>query len=416
MIRSSLPLRSHIVHHHGGRRCPWAGVMLSLAAGALMLQTMNTTVPKAPLLNDNRFKLCLFASNVTGGLTISTAEGVNDPNWPEQLRLARIVDQAGFEALIPVCRWIGFGGASQFMGKTFETFTWAAGLGGQTSYTMVVATGHVPALHPIVAAKQSVTVDHITGGRFGVNLVAGWFKSEMELFGAKLLDHDRRYAQAAEWIQLVKRLWLEEGAFDYEGQFYNLTGAEAQPKPLQEPRPVVINAGISPRGQRFAAEHADVGFIMGEDIPELANNARTLRAVAGEEFGREIVVLADVVVVCFPTDAEAQAYAKLVGDKGDTEAAENNMRIMRTHSKVWTDEQYARFGRRFMQSYGCAQAVGSPRTVADYLIELCESGVDGVAFSFMGFWEDNLRRFSEEVIPLLEQADLRRPHRDRLNV
>ena len=92
------------------------------------------------------------------------------------------------------------------MDKTFETFTWAAALGGQTQYSMVVATGHVSALHPIVAAKQAATIDHVTGGRFGVNLVASWFKSEMELFGAKLLEHEERYAQAAEWIQLVKRL------------------------------------------------------------------------------------------------------------------------------------------------------------------------------------------------------------------
>ena len=374
---------------------------------------MSCPAAPVPLLNDNRLKLCLFASNVTGGLTISTAEGVNDPDWGEQLRLARIADRAGLEALIPVCRWVGFGGPSQFMGKTFETFTWAAGLGGQTDYTMVVATAHVPAVHPVVAAKQAVTIDHITGGRFGVNLVAGWFKSEMELFGVELRDHETRYQQAAEWVGVVKRLWLEPDVFDYSGEFYQLAGAEARPKPLQRPHPVVINAGISPRGQRFAAEHADVGFIMGEDIAELARNARTLRGVAREEFGRDIVVLADVVIACFPTDREAENYANLVGDKGDTQAAERNMRIMRVNSKVWTDEQYARFGRRFMQSYGCAQAVGSPRTVASYLIRLCESGVDGVAFSFMGFWEDNLRRLADEVIPLLEEAGVRKPHRER---
>ena len=92
------------------------------------------------------------------------------------------------------------------MDKTFETFTWAVALGGQTQYSMVVATGYVSALHPIVAAKQAVIIDHVTGGRFGVNLVASWFKSEMELFGAKLLEHEERYAQAAEWVQLVKRL------------------------------------------------------------------------------------------------------------------------------------------------------------------------------------------------------------------
>ena len=114
---------------------------------------------RAPLLNDNRFKLCLFAFNLTGGQTISTAEGVNDPTWEENLKLAQMADGAGLEALIPVGRWIGFGGPSQYHAKSFEAYTWAAGLGALTSYSMVVATGHVPAMHPIVAAKQSVTVD-----------------------------------------------------------------------------------------------------------------------------------------------------------------------------------------------------------------------------------------------------------------
>ena len=365
--------------------------------------------PPPPLLNDNPFKLCLFASNVTGGLTISTAPGVNDPTWAGNLRLAQIADRAGFEAIIPVCRWIGFGGESHFMGKTFETFTWAAGLGAATEHIMVVATGHVPAIHPIVAAKQSVTVDHITGGRFGVNLVSGWFKSEMEFFAAEMLEHDVRYEQAAEWLQLVKRLWCEDQQFDHKGRFYNCLGADAQPKPIQQPHPVVINAGISPRGQRFAAEHAHVGFIMGEDTAELSRNAQALRTIAGEEFDREIVVLADLVIACFPTDTQAEDYAQLIADQGDTVAAKNNMAIMRAFSKVWTDEQYERFGRRFMQSYGCAQAVGSPQTIAEQLIELSAAGVDGIAFSIMGHWEQNLQLFADEVIPQLKHAGIRRP-------
>ena len=68
-----------------------------------------------------------------------------------------------------------------------------------------------------------------------------------------------------------------------------------------------------------------------------------------------------------------------------------------------------------MQSYGCAQAVGSPETVAQFFIDLCEAGVDGAAFSIMGQWEDNLRLITEEVVPLLEQAGLRRPHVERLH-
>ena len=369
---------------------------------------------RAPLLNDNCFKLCLFAFNLTGGQTISTASGVLDPTWEENVRLARIADRAGLEALIPVGRWIGFEGPSQYHQKSFESYTWAAGLGALTEYSMVVATGHVPAVHPIVAAKQSVTVDHITGGRFALNLVSGWFITEMEFFGAKMLDHDERYTQAAEWLELCKRLWRDEGKFDFAGDFYTLKNASSTPRPVQEPHPVVISAGVSPRGQRFAAEHADVAFIGGETIEDLRRNAAAFRRLAKEEFGRDIVVLADVVACCFPTDREAEAYAKLIGDMGDTVAAGNNMAIMKAFTQTWSEEQYARFQRHFMQSYGCVQALGSPERVARFFVDLQAAGVDGAAFSIMGRWEENLRLIADEVLPLLEHAGLRRPHAERL--
>ena len=369
---------------------------------------------RAPLLNDNPFKLCLFGFNLSGGQTISTAPGVLDPTWEENARLARISDRAGLEALIPVGRWIGFGGPSRYHQKSFEPYTWAAGLGALTEYSMVTATGHVPSTHPIVAAKQSVTVDHITGGRFALNLVSGWFITEMEFFGAKMLGHDERYDQAAEWLELCKRLWRDEGEFDFAGDFYTVRKASSTPGPVQQPHPVVISAGVSPRGRRFAAEHADVAFITGETLADFRENAAAFRRMAREEFGREIVVLSDVVACCFPTDREARAYAKQVGDMGDTVAAGNNVAIMKAHTQTWTEEQYARFQRHFMQSYGAPQALGSPESVARFLVDLHAEGVDGTAFSFMGHWEENLRLFADGVLPRLEEAGIRRPHAERL--
>src|SRR5947207_859981 len=123
-----------------------------------------------------RFKLALFALNLTGGLACTTADGVHVPTWENNVRLARIADRAGLDALIPVCRWKGFGGPSDWHGTSFETMTWAAGLAGVTSRAMVVATAHVPTIHPILAAKQAATVDQISGGRFAFNIVAGWYQ------------------------------------------------------------------------------------------------------------------------------------------------------------------------------------------------------------------------------------------------
>ena len=72
-----------------------------------------------------------------------------------------------------MARWRGFGGATNFNGACYETFTWAAGVGGATEHATVFATSHVPTIHPIVAAKQATTIDHISNGRFALNLVMG---------------------------------------------------------------------------------------------------------------------------------------------------------------------------------------------------------------------------------------------------
>ena len=146
----------------------------------------------------------------------------------------------------------------------------------------------------------------------------------------------------------------------------------------------------------------------------MGRNAAAFRRLAKEEFGRDIVVLADVVACCFPTDREAEAYAKLVGDMGDTVAAGNNMAIMKAFTQTWSEEQYARFQRHFMQSYGCAQALGSPERVARFFVDLQAAGVDGAAFSIMGHWEENLRLIVDEVLPRLEEAGIRHPHAERL--
>ena len=89
--------------------------------------------------------------------------------------LARLADDMKFEAIVPVGRWKGFGGETNFNGEGFEVFAWAAGLSRATTYSSVFATSHIPTVHPLFAAKQAAAIDHIGDGRFTLNLVTGWY-------------------------------------------------------------------------------------------------------------------------------------------------------------------------------------------------------------------------------------------------
>src|SRR5207244_8546872 len=87
-----------------------------------------------PLFNDNRMKLGTFCTNCSLGTVATTAEGTLQLTWANTKALAQGADRAGFEALVPVGRWKGFGGLTDFNGDSFEVYTWAAGLAEATSY------------------------------------------------------------------------------------------------------------------------------------------------------------------------------------------------------------------------------------------------------------------------------------------
>lgn len=367
-----------------------------------------------PLLSDRNFKLALFAMNCSAGMVFSTAEGLLVPSWESQLRMVQTADRAGFEAVIPAARWKGYGGESDAAGTTYETMTWTAAMASATDHVNVIGTIHVNSLHPVLAAKQSATIDHVSGGRFGFNIVAGWNPKELELFGGgKMLDHEGRYSQTEEWLEFVKQLWTADEDFDFEGDFYNAKGAISKPHPLQQPNPLIINAAGSDRGLQFVAKGADICFITAGSLEEAEDRLPKLRQKVRDFSGREIKVLTCLTIVCRDTEAEAKEWWDyVVKEKGDREAAEAWFGTFSKESKASTPEQFAELEQRLERAIaglGTMQVVGTPEQIADTLIKLSEIGLDGTTVSFMTDWEDELDRFVGDVMPLLEQAGLREP-------
>ena len=359
----------------------------------------------------NRLKLGLFGLNVDGACAIADMEGVFRPTWPNVKKLAQMADAAGLEALVPVARWRGFGGRTNFNGACFETYTWAAGAGAQTEGVSVFSTSHVPTIHPIVAAKQATTIDHITGGRFALNVVCGWFEPELEMFGAPVMEHDERYAYAAEWLEVVKKLWTAEEEFDHAGKYFNIKRGFHQPKPLQKPFPPVMNAGGSGIGRHFAAKNCDMIFvhIKGEDIDAARRDVDDVRELARNEYGRDIQVWANAYCVLGDSDRDALAFRDwYVREKGDWEAVDNLVRSLGIQTGVLPKEMLEAAKYHFIAGWGGYPLVGAADRVTDELARLSGAGLDGVLLSFPRY-EEGLTRFIAEVIPRLEQQGLRLP-------
>jgi FMNH2-dependent dimethyl sulfone monooxygenase len=328
--------------------------------------------------------------------------------WEDNAALARMVDAAGLEVLLPVGRWKGYGGETNSNNRTFESFTWASGIGAITNHCTVFATIHAPLIHPVAAAKMAATADHISGGRFALNLVAGWYKNEFEMFAAEWREHDRRHDYAAEWVTLVKRLWSEEDAFDFDGEFFQGKALWSQPKPLQSPRPVIMNAGSSPVGQSFSARHADMNFVMlrqkneDSDIAQISH-LKTLAA----DLGRSSQCWIHGYVVCRDTEKEARDYLNhYVIDRGDDVAVANMLNIFGVQSGTLEPAVLEAFKFHFKAGHGGYPLVGTPEQIVDRMRRLSDMGVDGILLSWVDYLGE-ARQWIDQVMPLMEQAGLR---------
>jgi dimethylsulfone monooxygenase len=363
----------------------------------------------SPLYNDRKMKLATFCTNLSGGCAITTIDGVLEADWPSTLSLARLGDAMEFEALVPVGRWQGFGGKTNFNGAGFEAFSWAAGIGASTKYPAIFATSHVPTIHPIMAAKQAQTIDHITGGRFALNIVTGWHKPEIEMFGAPLLEHDTRYEMAEEWLAIIRRLWTEDEDFDFSGKFYNIKRGHLQPKPIQQPYPVLMNAGGSERGRHFAAKNCDVAFVIfnPEDPARAKELINKYKKLAREEYGREIQVWAASYMVQGHTEKEARDFYKYyVHEKGDWEAATNLVETMGLSTGILNPDTLQAMKEHFIAGWGGYPLIGTPEQIVDSFSVLVDIGLDGTLLSWAQY-ETGMRDFQKDVLPLMKQAGLR---------
>jgi FMNH2-dependent dimethyl sulfone monooxygenase len=357
-------------------------------------------------MSDNRFQLGVFAPNVWGGLSRTTAEQRWDATWDNNEALARMADAAGLEFILPLAQWSGLKGAMETDRHSFEALTWAAGVLAATERIAVFATVHTPFLSPVFAAKQAATCDHIGRGRFGLNIVSGSVESDFGMFGVEMLDHDERYACAEEWTTLLKRMWEAKEPFDFNGRYFQLRGVYSRPGPYGDDRPIVISAGSSPTGRRFAVRHADCLFMIVKSVEEIGGEIRAIRA----DSGRATLMYGSGHVICRKTRQETEDYYHyIVHEKGDWAAAEEVRRnIFGKEQRSLPQDVADRMLERMVSGGGTFLVKGDPDEVAKTFKRLSDAGLTGMAVALVNYLDD-LPILRDEVLPRLERMGLRQP-------
>jgi alkanesulfonate monooxygenase SsuD/methylene tetrahydromethanopterin reductase-like flavin-dependent oxidoreductase (luciferase family) len=366
------------------------------------------------MYNDNALKIGIFGANCSSGRSATKVPERWSASWPDCLRLARMADDAGLDFMLPIARWKGYGGDTDFHGNSLETITWAVGLLGATKRMTVFGTVHAPLFHPLIAAKELVTADQVGEGRLGLNLVVGWNEGEFEMFGVTQREHDARYDFAQEWLDAVKRAWSEPGSFDLDGAFLKLRGVRANPKPFGGSRPIIMNAGSSPAGQAFALKNCDAFFVATSGSrTSLDGNAKKVAEIKAQahSVGREIEVFTVGQVICRASQHEAEDYYRhAIIENADWGAIDGMLANKSITPQTIPPDEYLK-KRQYFASHavGGYPFVGTPDRVADELDAISKAGVRGIALSFVNYL-DELPYFCDEVLPRLVRLGARAAH------
>ncbi len=349
-----------------------------------------------------RVELGVFLPVAKNGFVISTHSPAYHPSYSDNLEISLLAEEIGMDYVFSMAKWRGFGGQSEFWDASFESFSLMAALAAATTRVGLIATVNPVLFHPVLMAKMAATIDDVSGGRLGLNIVTGSTLGEYTQMGVLPADYDRqRYAFAQEWVHVLKRLWTEANV-THEGQYFSLHDCVSDPKPRQKPHPLLVCAATSEEGLRFTARHADMCFLNGSNGAEVKTKSRRVKEIAGEE-GTVLKTAIPAMLVLGDTRAEAERYWEYLIDGADVEAIANAGRAYRAESRERAQAHGAEAlaDKRLIHR---RPVIGSASDIAATLIDLAVEGeVDSILFEFPDYL-DGMTRFHHDVMPLLREV------------
>ena len=185
----------------------------------------------------------------------------------------------------------------------------------------------------------------------------------------------------------------------YPGRFYQLNDCEMWPKPLAQPRPHIVCAGMSEVGMRFSAEEADACFIGGRDEEELARVSKRAKSIAAE-VGKPLKTYAMYNIVPGDNPAHAEARAAEYIEGVDAAAVDGMLASYGLLDDGRENSMVARARRAFM----CSRFVGSSAGIARQMIDTLHGAeLDGMMLVFPDYDAD-LQTFGTQILPAVRAA------------
>ena len=364
-------------------------------------------IPGSPLANALKQPLMLGVFLNLQDIRLSTLPTSSTWTFDYNAELVRKADELGFELAFSRTQWLPKGG---YDGEaSLDAFVALGAMAAITRNILLISTIHVlyGPIHPLHLAKYGATLDHISKGRWGINIVTGHRAVEHEMFGWDRIEHDTRYELAGELFDVVQRLWTDTENFSFEGKSpWKVHNGYITPKP-QFGRPVLVNATGSEAGIAFAAKYSDIVFITSPGGAHIDSALETLPAhianikAQAARVGRTVRTVINPVIVSRDTERETNEYADAISRnaiKGAFGGYDSDAHAWRGRGDA-SHKQGLGLG-------GNIEIIGTPEQVVDQLVALKKTGIDGVQLGFYDFLPE-IGYFGERILPLLKQAGLR---------
>ena len=354
-------------------------------------------------------KFAYWVPNVSGGLVVSKIQQRTSWDYEYNKKLARIAEESGFEFALSQVRYMASYGAEY----QHESTSFSLALLLATERLKVIAAVHPGLWHPGVLAKLGATADHLSNGRFAVNVVSGWFKGEFTALGEPWLEHDERYRRSEEFIRALRGIWSED-KFNLRGDFYRISDFTLKPKPLQTPHPPIFQGGNSRAAREMAARVADWYFMNGNSIEGVRAQVEEIRANA-EKLGRTVRFGLNAFVIARDSEREARDVLHEIIAKADVEAVHGFGEAVKQAGKSSAEREgmwaHSNFEDLVQYNDGFKTGlVGTPEQIAERILAYKAVGVDLVLSGFLHYHED-VTHFGRRVLPLVRELEAKAARR-----
>ncbi|AHH19919.1 luciferase-like domain-containing flavin monooxygenase [Nocardia nova SH22a] len=299
-----------------------------------------------------------------------------DMTKPNLVALARAAEQTGFDTLFIADNWSGHQRAAESAGHQSPAYhapLLAMALLTATDHIGVISTFHTTYHKPAHVARMGATLDAFSNGRWGWNVVTGFSADEAALFGEDFVEHDERYQMAAEFTDIVIKLWNENEAIEVDGVYYKARGRIKMPRPVQQPNPLLVSAGASPAGMAFAAQFCDQLVTLASDEDALRTVDTRLTAATATT-GRRVTTCPFAIALVREEEGRAQEeWERLRGSLNPAATKEIAADVLGSIES--SRAQYEAMGEeQATMAFGGAgsmlKLIGTPEQVAEQLISI----------------------------------------------